>query len=256
MAALGVLEEQVVDRAQQTRNIFQRQRILAAQIGLQVRHQQRGGHSLARNVGQHQTKTSRTEIEKVVVIAANGARLDAFAGTVQRRQRGRLLRQQTALHLARELHFLRGAPLRFHALGHLLGQRDAAHGDACLTCDRSQQALVAGGIRFLGKPRAQHQTSLQLPFSGAANGHQTFRLQQRQLRSLHLFGSQLQRLRCSRPAWQSLPPWATESSPRPAARLHRRGTVSPRCQDTQTWFADAAHSRCSAAAAQPVLRAW
>ena len=60
------------------------------------------------------TRPRRPEpkIEEVVVVAADGARLDAFAGAFQRLQRRRLLRQKPALHLARNLHFLLGCDAR------------------------------------------------------------------------------------------------------------------------------------------------
>ena len=104
---------------------------------------------------------------------------------------GDFLRQQPALHLARDLHLLLGAPFRLHALGHFFRQRDAAHGNPCLARHRSQQALVAGRIRLFGEPGAKHDPSLQLALAGATNRHQALRLQRLQLCAVRFFGSHL-----------------------------------------------------------------
>jgi len=78
--------------------LVQRDRALAPQIRLQVRHQQCRRDPFSHDVADHHPQPLRTQIEKVVVIAANLPRLDAHARIVERFDHRPLLRKQSRLH--------------------------------------------------------------------------------------------------------------------------------------------------------------
>src|SRR6476620_4588855 len=73
------LVKEPVDRLQKALGLVDRSRALTAQMGLKVGHEQRGRHALPGDVADDQTQPVSPEIEKIVVIAAHPARLDAGA---------------------------------------------------------------------------------------------------------------------------------------------------------------------------------
>src|SRR6202030_459916 len=80
-AAVGrIVTKEPVYLLQQALRLFERESELAAQIGLQISHEKRGGESLSCHVGDNQAETVRPETEEVVVIAADGACGDAGSG--------------------------------------------------------------------------------------------------------------------------------------------------------------------------------
>src|SRR5258708_39337836 len=80
-AAVGrIVAKEPVYLLQQALRLFQRESELAAQIGLQISHEKRGGNSLSCHVGGNETETVRAETEEVIVIAADWARGGAGAG--------------------------------------------------------------------------------------------------------------------------------------------------------------------------------
>ncbi len=129
-----VLREELVDDA---KNIFQaivRDGALAAEIGLQVGHEERGGDAFAGNVADNQAEALGAEVEKVVVVAAYGARGITVTGIVERVDRGADLGEKTALNFVGDFKFLGGAAFEFEfggggaALG-FEGVRDLVEAD-------------------------------------------------------------------------------------------------------------------------------
>jgi hypothetical protein len=112
-----VLREELVDDA---KNIFQAivgDGALAAQIGLQVGHEQRGGDAFAGDVADDKPEAVRAEVEKIVVITAYGARRETVAGVVQRGNRRTELRKKAALYFVGDFEFLGGAAFEFEFCG-------------------------------------------------------------------------------------------------------------------------------------------
>ena len=112
-----VLREELVDDA---KNIFQaivRDGALAAQIGLQVGHQQRSGDAFAGNVADDQAEAVGAELEKVIIIAAYGARGITVTGIVERMNRRAALRKKTALDFVGDFQFLGCAAFELLELG-------------------------------------------------------------------------------------------------------------------------------------------
>ena len=108
-----VLGEELVDG---TKNIFQailRDGALAAEIGLQVGHEQRGGDAFAGDVADDQAEAVGPEVEEVVVIAAYGARGEAAAAIVERLDGWTELGEKAALDFVGDFEFLSGAAIEF-----------------------------------------------------------------------------------------------------------------------------------------------
>ena len=112
--AIGrVLREELVDDA---KNIFQaivRDGALAAQIGLQVGHEQCSGDAFAGNVADDEAEAVGAEVEKVVIIAAYGARGITVTAIVERLNWRTDLREKTALDFVGDFEFLGGAAFEF-----------------------------------------------------------------------------------------------------------------------------------------------
>ena len=117
------LREEPVDDA---KNIFQaivRDGALAAEIRLQVGHEQRCGDAFAGNIADDQAEAVGAELKEVVVIAAYGARGITVTGIVERLNRRADLRKKTALDFVGDFEFLCGATVEF-----LFGSSGAALG--------------------------------------------------------------------------------------------------------------------------------
>ena len=97
--------------------MFQSDGALAAQIRLQIRHQQSRGDSFARDVADHQPQALLTEIQKIVVIAAHLAGLDANARIIERAKGRQRLREKPGLHHACNFQFLGRTAFEFQLLG-------------------------------------------------------------------------------------------------------------------------------------------
>src|SRR4029077_5458368 len=109
----------------------QRESELAAQIGLQIRHQESGGQSLSRYIRNDKAETIRAEAQKVVVIPAYGARGNASSCIFERFELGQGLWKEAVLHLRGDgellghaafgFEFFRGgAALAFNGMGELI----------------------------------------------------------------------------------------------------------------------------------------
>src|SRR5271166_6031472 len=86
---------------------------LAAQIRLQIRHQQRTGNSFSCNVTQHQPESILTQMQKVVIVSTDLVGLNAYTPIVECSQGRKALREQSGLYLFGNLQFMSQAPLRF-----------------------------------------------------------------------------------------------------------------------------------------------
>src|SRR5580765_1292051 len=73
----GIVIEQLVDRSQKPLRIIPCDRTLAAQVRLQIRHQEGASDSLPCNVAEHQPDPLSAQVEEVIVIASHLARLTA-----------------------------------------------------------------------------------------------------------------------------------------------------------------------------------
>src|SRR5260370_41726042 len=74
-AAVGrIVAKESVYLLQQALRLFQRKGELAAQIGLQIRHEKRRGNSLSGQVGDNEAEPVRAEAEEVIVSVADSGR--------------------------------------------------------------------------------------------------------------------------------------------------------------------------------------
>ena len=137
---------------QQSRQILPSERVAAPDVRLEIRHQERRGDSLARDVGEDEAEPAVAQVEEVVVVAADRACLAAGACAGERAERGGLLRKQPALDLLRNLELPRLTALHFPALGDALRQPDAVEREARLIAHRRQQSPVFARVRLLGEP--------------------------------------------------------------------------------------------------------
>src|SRR6185437_5171175 len=103
-----VFIEEAVYGAEEKFWIRQRKSALAAQIGLQVGHQQSSSDPFAGDVANHQTQPAFSYVQKIEVVSANLMRLQAQTGIFERFYFGMYLRKQTSLYLSGDLNFLAG----------------------------------------------------------------------------------------------------------------------------------------------------
>src|SRR6266581_2484605 len=103
-------------------------------------HQKSGSDSFPRNVANHQPEPFVTQIEKIVVVAANRASLNAITRIVERAQGRQGLRKEPSLYLFCNFEFLCAPPLRFQLLGNsaalcidILAHFVAAHKDKAVS---------------------------------------------------------------------------------------------------------------------------
>jgi hypothetical protein len=79
----GAVKEELVDGTEETRKIVESDGVAAAQIGLQIGHQESAGNSLPGDIGENESKARGAEIEEVVIVAADLARLHAGSGVFE-----------------------------------------------------------------------------------------------------------------------------------------------------------------------------
>ncbi len=115
-----VVIEQAVHGSEQCLRLIEGQRRLAPQAGLQIRHQQSCGDSLAGNIADDQAQPLRPEIQEIEIIASHLARLQADACVFHGFQLGLNLRKQPRLHLLGYFQFVGGTAFGFEFLGVLL----------------------------------------------------------------------------------------------------------------------------------------
>ncbi len=101
--------------------MIDRNRALAAQIGLRVGHEKSGGDSFAGNVADDEAQllagTVFPEVEKVEIVSSDLAGRKAYAGVFERPGLGMDLREQAGLDLLGDFQFLGGAAFGFKFLG-------------------------------------------------------------------------------------------------------------------------------------------
>ena len=113
----GVLEEEAVDGLEEELGFVAGEGELAAEVGLEIGHQESGGDALACDVADDEAETLVAEGEEVVVVAADVAGLDADAGVVEGIELGEGLGEETGLDLLGDLELLGGAALGLEAFG-------------------------------------------------------------------------------------------------------------------------------------------
>src|SRR5207344_2947562 len=84
---------------------------LAAQVRLQVRHQQRSRDSLAGDVADHEPQPLLAEAQEIEIVAAHLARLHAAASVVQRARGRQALEEEASLDLPSDLELVIDATL-------------------------------------------------------------------------------------------------------------------------------------------------
>ncbi len=110
-----------IDAFEQRRRRAQRLLRLAAESGLQVRHQQSSRHTLTRNIGQQKHFVAAAGGEKIVVVTAHFARGQALGGALQCVQPRRIAGEQLLLHGGGDFQFRLPPPAR---IGLLANGRD------------------------------------------------------------------------------------------------------------------------------------
>ena len=112
----SIFAEELIDGAEQPAWI-DGHGALAAEIRLQVGHEQRGGNAFARDVADDQAKTLFAQMQEIVVIAADMASLAASTGKLQRWQGGKRLREEPRLNLFGDFQFLGRASFGLKLIG-------------------------------------------------------------------------------------------------------------------------------------------
>jgi|ERR1700675_2727848 len=79
-----VLAEELIHGAEEALRLIQSKRGLAAQIGLEIGHQESRSDALSRDVADDETHAFSTQIEKIVIVSAHLARLVADARIFER----------------------------------------------------------------------------------------------------------------------------------------------------------------------------
>jgi len=119
----GVLGEELIDGTEEALRLVERDSALAAEIGLQIGHEESGGDAFAGNVADNQTEAIGAEVEKVVIVAADGACGKAATAIVERVDGRTELGEKAALDFVGNFEFLNGAAfdLEFCGGGAALG---------------------------------------------------------------------------------------------------------------------------------------
>ena len=125
----SALEEQLVDGIEEARKIVEGNGVAAAEIGLKIGHQESAGNSLSRNVGENEGKARGTEIEEVVVVTADLARLHARSSIFECGERRTDLREKAELDVAGDVHFVQLLVNFRHAVGDVLRETNVLKGD-------------------------------------------------------------------------------------------------------------------------------
>src|SRR5712692_4761650 len=126
-----IFAEEPIHRAHQALRLIERDGALAAQIGLQVGHQESGGDSFSRDVADHEAEALLAKIQEVVIITTDFASLNAQARIFKRFERRQCLREKPGLDLFGNFEFLcsaafglqppcKGPALRLDGLGHFV----------------------------------------------------------------------------------------------------------------------------------------
>ena len=129
----GVLVEEAIDGPEEELGFVAREGELAAEVGLEIGHEERGGDAFAGDVADDEAETLVSEGEEVVVVSADVAGLNADSGIVECVECGEGLREEAGLDLLCDLELLGGAALGLEFLG----------GDEALLLDLAGELVVA-----------------------------------------------------------------------------------------------------------------
>src|SRR5882757_8105767 len=113
----GVLEEETDDGLEEELWLVAGEGELAAEVGLEIGHEQGGGDAFAGDVADDESEPLVAEGEEVVVVAADVAGLDADARVVEGFERRQGLREEAGLDLAGDLELLCGAAVGLDLCG-------------------------------------------------------------------------------------------------------------------------------------------
>ena len=169
----SAVEEKLVDGVQEPREIVESDGVTAAEIGLKIGHEECAGNSLPGNVSENEGEARGAEIEEVIVVATDLARLHTGAGIVEGGERRKDLRKQPGLDVAGDIHFMSGAAFGFHAVGDVLRETNILQSDGGLTRDRIEQALVFTGVGLFGERLAEDEETNEVT-AVANHRHETF----------------------------------------------------------------------------------
>src|SRR5882762_3545388 len=113
----SVVAKELVHGAQEALRLIQSDGALAAEIGLQIGHQESGGDSFSGDVADDEAEAVAPETEEVVVITTDFAGLNTKAGVFEGFERWLLLREEPGLDLLGDFDFLRSATFGIQPLG-------------------------------------------------------------------------------------------------------------------------------------------
>jgi len=116
-AVRSVVAKELIDGAQETLRLIESDGALAAEIGLEIGHQESGGDAFSGDVADDKTEAAAAEIEEVIVIAADLACLNAETGVFEGFERGLRLGEEAGLDFFGDGDFLCGAAIGFEAGG-------------------------------------------------------------------------------------------------------------------------------------------
>lgn len=90
---------------------------LAAEVGLEIGHEESGGDAFAGYIGDDEAEALAAEIEEIVVVAADMAGRETETGKFESFERRQSLGEEAGLHLLGDFEFLSSAALGFEFLG-------------------------------------------------------------------------------------------------------------------------------------------
>src|SRR5258708_10477468 len=161
----SIVAKELVHGTEEPLRLIESDGALAAQISLQIGHQESGGDSFSGDVTDHEAEALLTEIEEVIIIAADFASLDAKAGIFKSFQ-GRLrLGEEPGLNLLSDFEFLgdtaigfqpvsKGAALCFDGLGHFI-EAHQRKGIAVKIPETSKDAAPNRSVLCAGRGRVR-----------------------------------------------------------------------------------------------------
>src|SRR5712671_1553167 len=147
----SVVAEELVHGTEEALGLIESDGALAAQIGLQIGHQESGGDSFSGNVADDEAEAVAAETEEVVVITTDLAGLNTKAGVFEGFERRLRLREEPCLDLLGDFDFLRSATFGIQPLGKSAALGFDGVGDLVET---HQQKGVAVEILEAGKDAA------------------------------------------------------------------------------------------------------
>jgi hypothetical protein len=118
VGAIGrIFVKELVHRFQEALRLVQSYRALTTKIRLKIGHQKSRGDSLPCNVADYQPEPLLTQVQEIVVIAANLARLNANTRVLECAQKWLRLGKEPGLDLGCNFQFLRSAAFGFQFPG-------------------------------------------------------------------------------------------------------------------------------------------